>query len=199
MKHLALILLLATSVQAQQRVALTKVVWAPEPIWFSAAAYEDGQTGCIGANTDGKLWHVTYELPFTDRLPDSLTFIMSANVEVYFFSSWNLGNQRLLGRAKNFSGSITVPYSYTNEPYGVGVGVGLDSKGFPQRGDMCVDGAYAVYNSASVDMPERLLSVFPLDWYDETGRWVFAGTRKDLEKSNLRGTFFSIGGKYHRK
>lgn len=200
MKTLLAVLLLtvAPPLDAQDKIALTKVIWAPTSQDFSRAVYEDGDCAKIEAGKDNLLWYISYELPIKYPAPDSVTFVLSHNCEFTVFSEWSRGNQKILQTVPGAgAGSFTFQYGFHRYPFAVGVSVsGMNSQG-PQTGVVCLDAAYAWYSTATVDTTERLINVQRVQWYDVAGAPNFYGTRKELQKSGLKGMFFSVNGKYH--
>jgi hypothetical protein len=112
-----------------------------------------------------------------------------------------VNNQLNLGYEKNRAGSITFKYQkqIDKRAYCVGVAVSqFTSEGDIQRGTVCIDAAYAWYPTLSVreQITDVFIDVQQAEWYDETGRILFYGTRKELQASGLKGMFFSRLGKY---
>ncbi len=196
MKYLLALLLLTSNVYAQNRVALTKVIWGPDAQAFTTAAYEDGECALMEAGYKNLGWYIAYELP-DHRAPDSVTFVLSANCEFYLFSGWSHNNHKVLGYSKNTSGDVTVAYQSFKRDYCVGVSVsGLTQLGDIQYGTVCVDAAYAWYPTLAVDPVQTLIEVQQVQWYTVDGRPAFYGTRKEIKASGLKGMYFTHNNKY---
>jgi hypothetical protein len=207
MKALLLFLLtltVAPSIDAQEKVLLTNVVWRPSDVPASKVTYEDGDCGEMTAGYDQKLWHIDFELPFGE--PDSVSFVVNANCEFDLHSGYTPHDQWPLGFAKNISGTVTMPYQKqpNKKAYCVGISVSAYQRdGAIQYGTVCLDAAYAWYSTLSIreQIRDRMLDVYQVNWYGpksiDARSPEFFGTLKELKASGKKGMFFSILGKHY--
>lgn len=210
-----LLLLLASSLQAQTR--------DPELLDFCDTTYgrvSNWVGGNDGENMSGvkmtshypALAYMLWYLPETK--PDSLRFVIRNTAP---FSLYTLiASQKWYCRIDCYDDlspdsfrTITIPYDDCRETDIMYAGIGVVDCRLHSSEDTTshveVDAVYAVWaepEPLSVMLTDRLVRVQQVNWFDVPqgilgNKPVFFGTLPELQRSGLKGMFFSINGKYY--